>query len=106
MQITYPINSGLSSGLLWSGSQITAFVLVILVDGPLSEDTITGGHDLEAGMWLLFGCLAAAACLSWLWTGRYAPLKQDKHHRECIRKNAPLNQDKHHRDKHQRMHQK
>jgi hypothetical protein len=108
MQITYPINN-VSSGLLCNpGSPDLATVLVILVDGPCQRIP-SRGHDLEAGMWLALGCLAAAAFTASPGFGTgYAPLKQDKHHREGMhqKKMLHLNQDKHPEDKHQRMHQK
>jgi hypothetical protein len=53
--------------------QLTALILVILIDGPMAENDgkVT---SLEAGAWLLVGCLTAAMFLSWLWSGRCAPL--------------------------------
>eukprot|EP00892_Ulva_mutabilis_P012065 jgi/Ulvmu1/9230/UM005_0330.1 len=70
-EITYPIPAGLTSTILWFCSQVTALVLVILIDGPLAVDEGEGPDSLQVGTWLLVGCIAAATFLSWLWSGRY-----------------------------------
>lgn len=53
--------------------QVTALVLVILIDGPLAVDDGVGPDSLQVGTWLLVGCIAAATFLSWLWSGRCGP---------------------------------
>ena len=59
--------------------QVTALVLVIVIDGPLAENiaNIERGSgrevfvsNLDAGAWLLVGCVSAAMLMSWLWSGR------------------------------------
>ena len=61
--------------------QVTALVLVIVIDGPLAENIANiergSGREvfvshLDAGAWLLVGCVSAAMLMSWLWSGRCA----------------------------------
>jgi hypothetical protein len=53
--------------------QVTALVLVLLIDGPLAEVKDNSNiSSLEAGSWLLVGCVVAAMFMSWLWSGRCA----------------------------------
>ena len=56
---------------------MTALILVVLVDGPLAEDD-NGTNSLEAGAWLLVGCIAASMCLAWMWSGRCALLDRKR----------------------------
>lgn len=54
--------------------QVMTIILVVLVDGPLAEDSAEDGapRNLEPGTWLIVGCIAAATFLSWIWSGRCA----------------------------------
>lgn len=77
-EVSYPVHLGLATGVLWSGSQVTALVLIVLIDGPLAATAPSGEHELQAGSWLIVGCVAAAVMLSWMWTGKYLRLEAEE----------------------------
>ena len=75
VQVAYPVSASLTTGVLWSGAQITTLLLVIFIDGPLSlkiDGSDPPMYNLEPGMWLMVSVMAAAAVLAWLWTGKCA----------------------------------